>query len=90
MSFSEMLKAKKVFLKISESNQRKGIETYCDEDALRNFDPLYKNQIISAISGAIEILIGEPIVISRAGDMDEHEKEDSRNSKTRTTMAKNI
>ena len=66
----EILKAKKVFMKVTETAKRKGIETYCDTVALANFNPVYKGQLISAMQTALELLIGEPIMITTVRELD--------------------
>ena len=64
MAWNEMLKPKKVFFKVTESDSRKGITTYCDDEALMQFNPIYKNQLIAALQSALESLIGVPIQIT--------------------------
>ena len=56
-------KQRKVFLKVQESRERRGVETYCDEGSLVNLAPVYKEQVISALTTALELLIGTKIVI---------------------------
>jgi len=66
-----MFKPRKVFIKVSETTARKGIETFSDSKALSNFDPAYKGQLISFLQVALEILIGERIIINIAGGENE-------------------
>lgn len=66
MVLKDILKPKKVFFKVTESDSRKGITTYCDDIALAEFNPVYKNQLIAALTSALESLIGVHIQIVSA------------------------
>lgn len=87
---SNIFKPKKVFLKISETMQRKGLETYCNEEALKGFDSLYKNQLISTLQGALEILIGEPVIIMSREAYETQQTSNQGVRETPATMEENI
>ena len=72
---NDLFKPKRVYMKISETAQRKGIETYCDEDSLRNFNSIYKGQLISALKTALELLVGEPIMIMTEKDYETEQRQ---------------
>ena len=91
MSMTELFKAKKVFLKVTETNARKGIETYCDEKALREFNPVYKGQVISTLQTALEMLVGDQLIIIPAGEYYGNQQgQDSESIKTSEPMEKDV
>lgn len=81
------MKPRRVFFKVSESLDRKGIETFYDEEALKRFGNVYKNQIASALLSAFELLTGQQII---TGGYNYEQETDNRGGQTPEIVDKDI
>ena len=81
---------RKLYIRVVDSIRGLGIETFCDDKALLNMNAVYKSQTISALQTALEMLIGQQVVIQVVGDMYDGQKEDSRSREAPEPVEKNI
>jgi len=72
MKMNELFSSKlKTYIKVTESRNGKGIETYFDIDNLRNINLVYKEQLLSVFISGVNMLSDGSLTVVRIPEQEE-------------------